>query len=154
MSLRTSVLNGSVSRPKPAARSAARVAGLRGDHRQHGAGPRAVRAGAVEPVEAPVDLGPVGGGEVGGRGQHAAGVGLVDPVEPDPVHGQVGIAAQLGAHRVGVGEAGAPGVGLGDPGGVDHVDRVDLDHLAADDPVPGAVAVAGHDLAAASTAGR
>ena len=31
---------------------------------------------------------------------------------------------------------------------VDHLDRVDLDHLPADDPVPGAVAVAGHDLAA------
>src|SRR6476620_1899394 len=41
---------------------------LRGDHRQGRPRPRAEAAGPVEAVEAAVDLGPVRGGEVGGRG--------------------------------------------------------------------------------------
>ncbi len=147
-SLRTSTLNGAVSRPKPVGEIGGTRRGPGGDGREHGAGPRSVRAGAIEAVQPTVDLGAVGGGEVGGGGQHRPWVGFVDPVELHAVHGELGVAAELADEGGRIGEAGAAGVGVGDRRRVDDLDRIDLDQLPADDPVPGAVAVAGDDLAA------
>ena len=68
-------------------------------------------------------------------------------MEGDAVDGEVVVAPQLPDQCRGVGKAGAHGVSVGDRRRIDLGDVVDLDHHPADDPVAGAVAVPGDDLA-------
>ena len=140
-SLRTSSLNGCVSRPNDAARSAARTPGRCRDHIQDRRGPRTVRARPVEPAQPAIELGDVVGGQPFRARELVARIRTVGGVQPDAVHGKVRIAAQCGDDLVAAPEACPSRVGVGDALRVHDVDGIDFDSARSR-----AVLMAGNDL--------
>src|SRR5262249_1680102 len=118
-----------------------------GDDLQGFAGPGAVGAGAVQPVQAHGDVFDVRGGQGVGRGELVAGVGIRHRVHAEQVDRVGGVATEVGAGGGDGGIAGGFGVLQGDAGGFDDLDLVD--HEAAGG---GAVDAAGDDLARAPAA--
>ena len=92
LSLRTSSLNGAVSRPSMAARSGARRSGCSAIRARTGPVHGPVLLARSSRVEPAIDRGDVVGRQLGGVRELGAGVRLVHEVERDPVHGEVVVA--------------------------------------------------------------
>ena len=147
-SFRTSVLNGSRSRPDLVGQVAGPDGGHPFDQPQRVARPRSMAARPVEPVEPSVDLGAVVGGEHRVGRELGAGIGLVDHVEADPVEVEVGRAPEVGDQRAAVVVAAGSRVGVGDV-----VDGDDVDGVGLDDRPPGCGSGCRRWPAGASTGG-
>ena len=142
LSLRTSSLNGCGLASERRGEVAGAHTRALGDQRQHVGSPRPGRAGAVEPVEATVDVGDVVGRQLRGRRELVARIGPGDGMEPHPIQREVVGAAQVGDELRRRRVAGPPGVRIRDRRRLDHVDLLDLDHAGG-----GSVAMAGDGLA-------
>jgi len=100
-----------------------------------------VRAGTIEPVEAPANRFDFSRVECTVGRELGTWIGTVGRVEPDAIRGKVVGPAQLGEELGTGGEPGATRIAGSDPRGVDDVDRID-DDAARGRPV----GAAGHDL--------